>query len=78
MKTTRYFQKALFFHKTEGAKFWFSVLTELQNRGLKDIFIACIDGLSGFSEAINTVYPKAQVRLLTSVYYSAVYCSPGS
>jgi putative transposase len=38
-------------------------LTELQNRGLKDIFIACVDGLSGFPEAINTVYPKTKVQL---------------
>ncbi|AMO56675.1 IS256 family transposase [Endozoicomonas montiporae CL-33] len=48
---------------TEGAKFWLSVLTELQSRGLEDIFIACVDGLSGFPEAINTVYPKAQIQL---------------
>ena len=49
--------------ETEGAKFWMSVLTELQNRGLQDIIIACVDGLSGFPDAINTVYPKAQVQL---------------
>jgi Transposase, Mutator family len=42
----------------EGAKFWLQVLTELQNRGLKDIFIACVDGLKGFPQAIETVYPK--------------------
>ena len=48
--------------RTEGAKFWLSVLTELQNRGLKDIFIACVDGLEGFPEAI-TVFPKTQVQL---------------
>lgn len=47
----------------EGAKFWLSVLTELQNRGLKDIFIACCDGLKGFPQAIGTVYPDAQVQL---------------
>jgi len=44
--------------QTEGAKFWLSVLTELQNRGVKDLFIACVDGLNGLSEAIETVYPK--------------------
>lgn len=49
--------------KTEGAKFWLSVLTELQNRGVKDIFIACVDGLSGFAEAIETVFPKTRVQL---------------
>ena len=49
--------------ENEGAKFWLSVLTELQNRGLKDILIACVDGLSGFPEAIQTVYPKAQIQL---------------
>ena len=43
--------------KTEGAKFWLSVLTELKNRGLKDIFIASVDGLKGFPDAIETVSP---------------------
>jgi putative transposase len=49
--------------QNEGAKFWLNVLTELQNRGLEDIFIACVDGLTGFPEAIEAVYPKAQVQL---------------
>ena len=43
--------------ENEGAKFWLNVLTELQNRGVKDILIACVDGLKGFPDAINTVYP---------------------
>ncbi|MFK5199288.1 transposase, partial [Glaesserella parasuis] len=43
--------------------FWANVLTELQNRGLKDIFIACVDGLKGFPEAINAVYPKTKIQL---------------
>src|SRR5437588_6781746 len=47
----------------EGAKFWLSVFTELQNRGLKDIFIACVDGLTGLPEAIETLYPQAHVQL---------------
>jgi len=47
----------------EGSKFWLSVLTELQNRGVKDIIICCVDGLTGFPEAINTVYPKTAVQL---------------
>lgn len=49
--------------ESEGAKFWLSSLTELQNRGLKDVFIACVDGLTGFPQAIQTVYPKTQVQL---------------
>jgi transposase-like protein len=44
--------------QSEGAKFWLSVLTELQNRGVKDLFIACVDGLTGLPEAIETVYPR--------------------
>jgi len=48
---------------TEGAKFWLMVLTELRNRGLLDILIACVDGLKGFPEAIETVYPQVQVQL---------------
>jgi putative transposase len=47
----------------EGAKFWLSVLTELKNRGVEDIFIACVDGLKGFPEAIETAYPKTTVQL---------------
>lgn len=49
--------------QNEGAKFWLAVLTELQIRGLKDIFIACVDGLTGFPEAIETVYPETRVQL---------------
>lgn len=49
--------------QNESAKFWLSILTELQNRGLKDIFIACCDGLSGFADAIEAVFPKTQVQL---------------
>jgi transposase-like protein len=53
----------LWLAETEGAKFWLSVLTELQNRGLRDIFIAAVDGLTGFPEAINTVYPQTKIQL---------------
>ena len=49
--------------ENEGAKFWLSVLTELQNRGVEDILIACIDGLKGFPEAIQSVYPQTQIQL---------------
>ena len=48
---------------TEGAKFWLSVLTELRNRGVEDILIACVDGLKGFPEAIASEYPQTQVQL---------------
>jgi putative transposase len=47
----------------EGAKFWLHVLTEMQSRGVKDIFVACVDGLKGFPEAIETVFRKTQVQL---------------
>ena len=53
----------LWIAQTEGAKFWLSVVTELKNRGVQDIFIACVDGLKGFPEAIETVYPYAIVQL---------------
>lgn len=53
----------LWMSENEGAKFWLSVLTELQNRGVKDILIACVDGLKGFPDAIQTVYPETQVQL---------------
>ena len=49
--------------ENEGAKFWLSVLTELQNRGVKDILIACVDGLKGFPDAINVAFPQAQIQL---------------
>lgn len=49
--------------ETEGARYWLSVLTELQNRGVQDILIACIDGLTGFPEAIATVFPKTEIQL---------------
>jgi transposase-like protein len=48
---------------TEGAKFWLGCLTDLKNRGLRDIFVACIDGLSGFAEAIHVAYPQTKVQL---------------
>ena len=49
--------------ENEGAKFWLNVLTELQNRGVKDILIACVDGLKGFPDAIHTVFPETQIQL---------------
>jgi len=49
--------------ENEGAKFWLQVVTELRNRGVQDIFIACVDGLKGFPEAIETIFPYTQVQL---------------
>ena len=49
--------------QAEGAKFWLQVVTELKSRGVQDIFIACVDGLKGLPQAIETVFPKAQVQL---------------
>jgi putative transposase len=53
----------LWLAESEGAKFWLACLTDLKNRGLHDIFVACIDGLSGFAEAIHAAYPQASVQL---------------
>ena len=53
----------MWIENTEGAKFWLRVITELNNRGVKDIFIACVDGLKGFEEAIHSVYPGTEVQL---------------
>jgi putative transposase len=53
----------LWIGESEGANFWLSVLTELKNRGVQDILIACVDGLKGFPEAITTVFPGAEVQL---------------
>jgi transposase-like protein len=53
----------LWLGENEGAKFWLGVLTDMKNRGLRDIFVSCIDGLSGFAEAIHAAYPQAKVQL---------------
>jgi transposase-like protein len=53
----------LWLGENEGAKFWLACLTDLKNRGLRDVFVACIDGLSGFPEAIRAAYPQTQVQL---------------
>ena len=53
----------MYISRNEGANFWLSVLTDLQNRGVEDILIACIDGLKGFPEAIQSVYPNTAVQL---------------
>jgi transposase-like protein len=46
----------------EGANFWLSVITDLQNRGVKDIFLACMDGLTGFKDAVRAVFPKTEIQ----------------
>ena len=67
----------LYLSETEGANFWLSVLTDLQHRGVEDILIASVDGLSGFPEAIKTVFPETEVQLCivhqirTSIRYVA-------
>lgn len=53
----------LYISQSEGAKFWLQVLTDLQNRGIEDILIACVDGLKGFPEAIESIFPHAEVQL---------------
>src|SRR5262245_30009480 len=53
----------LWLSEAEGAKFWLGCLTDLRNRGLSDIFIVCVDGLTGFPEAIRTAYPRTKVQL---------------
>ena len=53
----------LWLAQTEGAKFWMGVLTEIRNRGVQDILIACMDGLSGFPEAVRSVYPETRIQL---------------
>jgi len=53
----------LWVSETEGAKFWLSVFTELQSRGIEDCFVACVDGLGGLPEAVETVFPHTQVQL---------------
>lgn len=67
----------LWIAQTEGAKFWLQVVTEFKNRGVQDIFIACVDGLKGFPEAIESVYPRAAVQLciVHLVRYSLNYVS---
>src|SRR5699024_11069280 len=53
----------MYMSESEGANFWLQVLTDLQNRGLDDILIACTDNLKGFTEAILSIYPKTEVQL---------------
>lgn len=52
----------IWIEQTEGAKFWLRVMTELKNRGVDDILISVVDGLKGFPQAINAVFPQTQVQ----------------
>lgn len=63
--------------ESEGAKFWLSVLTELRNRGVRDVFIACVDGLKGFTEAIESVFPDTitQLCIVHQIRNSLTYVS---
>lgn len=68
---------SIWIEQTEGAKFWLKVMNELKNRGLDDILIAVVDGLEGFPEAINAVFPKCLVQtcIVHLVRYSLNFCS---
>ena len=57
----------MYVSQSEGANFWLSVLTDLKNRGVKDILVACVDGLKGFPDAIGAVFPETDVQLLRSL-----------
>jgi len=53
----------IYLSENEGANYWLTVLTDIQNRGVKDILIACVDGLTGFPEAIASIFPQTEVQL---------------
>jgi transposase-like protein len=54
---------SMWISENEGTKFWLSVMTDLQNRGMKNMLIACVDGLKGFPDAINATFPKTKIQL---------------
>ena len=63
----------LYLAENKGARFWLSILTELKNRGVVDILIACIDGLKGFPEAIAAVHPNTQIQLcVVHMYHNSM------
>src|SRR3954449_640766 len=62
----------MWFQETEGAKFWMQVLTDLKTRGVRDILICCVDGLSGFPEAIEAIFPRTTVQ--TCIVHYADSC----
>jgi transposase-like protein len=71
-------KKGVWIAETEGAKFWMGVLTELKNRGVRDILIACMDGLSGFPDAVRAVYPRAGVHSAHGAQFHEVRFLQGS
>ena len=62
-------ESGMWISPNEGAKFWLSVLTEIHNRGVKDILIACVDGLTDLPNAIETVFPKTQLQFLNGLVF---------
>jgi transposase-like protein len=70
----------MWFQEAEGAKFWMQVLNELRQRGVQDILICCVDGLNGFPEAIEALYPQALVQtcIVHLIRHSLRYLPGGS
>jgi len=65
----------MWFQRSEGAKFWLQVLTELKQRGVQDVLVCCVDGLAGFPDAIEAVYPQTWVQTCI-VHYAEVRVMP--
>jgi transposase-like protein len=65
----------MWFQQTEGAKFWMQVLSELKQRGVRDLLICCVDGLKGFPEAIEAAFPQTTVQTCI-VHYADVLVMP--
>jgi len=61
--------------ENEGEKFWMGVLAEIKNRGVTDILIACMDGLTGFPEAVRAVYPDTRVQLCADYSPTSTWCA---
>ena len=61
---------AMWLQETEGARFWMQVLSELKQRGVRDILICCVDGLKGFPEAIEAIFPKTTVQPALSISFA--------
>ena len=67
----------MWFQETEGAKFWMQVLTDLKQRGVQDILIACVDGLTGFPDAIEAVFPRITVQTcIVHLIRASLRCVP--
>ena len=68
----------MWFQESEGAKFWMQVLSDLKQRGVADILIACVDGLTGFPEAIEAIFPRRRFRHVWFTMPTSRLCRPGS